>query len=254
MKIGVLALARPTFDVAFAEKNLAAMLAVLDRTCRAAGREITGPRALLFDADAAETAVATMKDAGVDFLLLLQVTFTDASSTVAAASALEVPIGIWAIPEPREGGRLRLNSFCGLNLAAHALGLNGRRFSWVYADPAGGEAGAELDAMLNGARQAGRAEGRLADRTSPEAREIVTRVSGKRIARLGEHPAGFDTCAYDAEKLKNLAGVEVDARDLDDLFEAGAAARADDVGTCARRSRPPVSTRSTRSSSTARFA
>jgi hypothetical protein len=35
------------------------------------------------------------------------------------------PIAIWAVPEPRIGGRLRLNAYCGLNLAAHAHGRAG---------------------------------------------------------------------------------------------------------------------------------
>ena len=45
MKIGILPLGRPTFDVPFAEENLSAMLAALDGT----GHELTGPRELLFD-------------------------------------------------------------------------------------------------------------------------------------------------------------------------------------------------------------
>ena len=45
MKIGILPLARATFDVPFAEANLASMLAALDATeC-----QIAGPRDLLFD-------------------------------------------------------------------------------------------------------------------------------------------------------------------------------------------------------------
>ena len=51
-------------------------------------------------------------------------TFTDASITVKIAKTFSSNIGIWSIPEPRLGGRLRLNSFCGLNLASHALQKN----------------------------------------------------------------------------------------------------------------------------------
>ena len=39
------------------------------------------------------------------------------------------------------------------------------------------------------------------------------------IGRIGEHPAGFDTCAYSAEKLSALAGVTVDEIGLDTLFD-----------------------------------
>ena len=45
MKIGMLPLARPTFDVGYADEKLASMLQWLD----ASNHEITGPRELLFD-------------------------------------------------------------------------------------------------------------------------------------------------------------------------------------------------------------
>jgi len=224
MKIGILPLGRPTFDVPFAEENLAAMLTALDGN----GHEIIGPRELLFDGAATRAAITDLKAAEIDFLLLLQVTFTDASMTVEAAAALNMDMGIWAIPEPRIGGRLRLNSFCGLNLASHALGLNGGRFSWLYTDPKG-DIAADLSALLAGERKAGRLEGKASGDGSAEAAALVARISGRRIARLGAHPDGFDTCAYDAEKLKALAGVEVDALELEALFDEGRAADAADV-------------------------
>ena len=51
---GVAALARPTFDVPFAEPRTDQAFAAL----AAAGIETVGPRELLFDRDAAEKAVA----------------------------------------------------------------------------------------------------------------------------------------------------------------------------------------------------
>src|SRR5262245_14298012 len=117
-RIGVMALARPTFDVPFAEGVAGEAFAALERV----GHSLAGPRTLLFDGAAAERALAELTDRDVDLLLLLQVTFTDASMTVRIAKGARAPLAIWAFPEPRTGGRLRLNSFCGLNLAVHALG------------------------------------------------------------------------------------------------------------------------------------
>jgi L-fucose isomerase-like protein len=202
MKIGLLPLARPTFDVAFAEEKLAAMLADLD----ALGHEVVGSRALLMDGDAAATALADC--ASVDFLLVLQVTFTDASFILRAATATPAPMGIWAVPEPRLGGRLRLNAFCGLNLASHALGLRGRAFGWLYGAP--GQA--DLEGLLAGQCQTPAPQTRAA-RTTGAAPEPM------RIARIGAHPDGFDTCAYDAGTLQLLAGASVQEMPLNDLFE-----------------------------------
>lgn len=224
MKVGILPLGRSTFDVDFAKENLAAMLEAIDRT----GHEIVGPRDLLFDADATQTAIRELERAGIDHLLILQVTFTDASMTVAAANAFDAPVSIWAVPEPRLGGRLRLNAFCGLNLASHALGLNHVAFGWLYRAPDDGAA-AEVAEMLAGRRQSRRLDAQSAAEATDAGRAVAARIAGKRIARIGEHPVGFDTCDYSADEMRALAGVDVDAYALDTLFGTARAADADEI-------------------------
>lgn len=220
MKIGILPLGRPTFDVPYAEEKLAAMLAAL----RATGHEIVGPDTLLFDAAQTKAEIAHLQEANIDQLLLLQVTFTDASMTVEAANAFDMPLSIWAVPEPRIGGRLRLNAFCGLNLASHALGLAGRAFSWLYVEPEQANA-ADLHALFEGKRRAGRIEGQPSSQfATARGVEIAARVNGKRIARIGERPTGFDTCDYSKEEMSTLAGVSVDELSLDELFDSARAA------------------------------
>lgn len=216
-RVGILPLGRPTFDVGFAEEKLAAMLATLD----ASGHEIIGPRELLFDVDAARASMAALRAGQSEQLLLLQVTFTDAVVAVEAANAFDVPLSIWAVPEPRLGGRLRLNAFCGLNLASHALGLAGRDFGWLYADAPG----ADVAGLLRGARRAGRLDPEPGGDAAAGAAAAAA-LWGKRIARIGAHPEGFDTCAYDPAALKALAGVEVEVMELDALFGTARAAPA----------------------------
>jgi hypothetical protein len=212
-RIGLLPLARPTFDVPFAEERLEAMLAALDRQ----GFETVGPRSLLFDAAATRAAIAELKRCRPEHILVLQVTFTDAGMAVEAAKAFDLPFSIWAIPEPRVGGRLRLNSFCGLNLAAHALGLAGRAFGYLLADPGPGS-DAALAELLAGERRSVPVPTRVA--TGDDARGVAAAnaLRGARIARVGAPPDGFDTCAYDADALDALAGARVDELELDRLF------------------------------------
>ena len=235
MKIGILPLARSTFDTEFAAQKLAVMLQKLERS----GHQIIGARELLFDEAATRQALHELRGQACEHLLLLQVTFTDASMAVTVAAEMALPISIWAVPEPRIGGRLRLNSFCGLNLASHALGLNARAFSWLYADP-DGEVGDELTALFAGEREVKR---RLADddihindtdnATKKRARDIAESLRQRRIACIGEHPPGFDTCAYSPDEVKDLSGVTVDKLHLDELFDA--ARNADDDETAAAR-------------------
>ncbi len=227
MAYGVLALARPTFDVPYAEEMAAKAFARIDE----AGLKTIGPRGLLFDAAAAREAAEALKGRKLDGLLLLQVTFTDASMTLELAKAIDAPLAIWAFPEPRSGGRLRLNSFCGLNLASHALGRAGVPMAYLYqspdmALPAGGIAAfAASPAPAVGAFDG--ASVSASDQARASA--ALSGLKGRRIGLVGEHPAGFDTCRFDEAELTSLAGIAIDRIALGDLFRRSAAAPADAV-------------------------
>lgn len=231
MRLGVLALARPTFDVPYAEEMAAKAFAQLD----AAGVASVGPRTLLFDADAARAAAAALKGERLDGLLLLQVTFTDASMTLELARAIDAPLAIWAFPEPRSGGRLRLNSFCGLNLASHALGRAGLPLAYLYRSPDLALPSADIGAW---ARTETPDDGTFApeqpsaaDRDTAAA--VIAGLKGRRLGLIGEHPAGFDTCRFEDRALADLAGISVDRIALGDLFER--AARVSPVAATLRR-------------------
>ena len=212
MKLGILPLGRATFDVPFAEARLAAMLAALEDP----DREITGPHRLLLEPDDADVAMAEVLDAAPDLILVLQVTFTDAGFIARLSGATDLPIAIWAPPEPRLGGRLRLNALCGLNLAGHALGRLGRAFSYLYAEPE--NAGEALRELMAGHRRIVPRDGAASD-----AAPLGGLPAPMRIARIGTHPDGFDTCRYDPGALVERAGVDVDELDLETLFDAARA-------------------------------
>jgi L-fucose isomerase-like protein len=228
LRYGVAALARPTFDVPFAEDMKNRAYAALE----AAGVEAIGPRELLFDRAAAERAVGEIAAAGpIDLLLILQITFTDATMTVELARQATSPIAIWAVPEPRAGGRLRLNAYCGLNLAAHALGRAGVRHGWLYARP--GEPG-----LADRLRSLAQPAGATATRARPpqpdagqaagrDAERALAALAGGTITVVGRHPDGFDTCEYDEVLLDRLAGMRVNNVPLGRLFDK---ARAADAG------------------------
>lgn len=225
--LGILPLGRPTFDVPYAEQQLAGMLSRLD----AIDYKITGSRNLLFDSESTIEAMEQLQKQSPDIIVVLQVTFTDAAMVVELANRFETPLVIWAVPEPRLGGRLRLNAFCGLNLASHALGLANRDFGFLYVSPDDEACSEQLvhtlgDKITHGAPLTGE----LAESgVSEKGREITDRLKGKKIARIGEHPEGFATCAYDAEKALALTGITIEALELDHLFSA--AKQADEEAT-----------------------
>ncbi|MEO0880670.1 MAG: hypothetical protein AAFY22_13280, partial [Pseudomonadota bacterium] len=235
---GVAALGRPTFDVPFAEEKLKAAFAAL----RSADITVVGPEKLLYDAQAAEEALAEISAHGaIDALLILQITFTDATMTVELAKRATAPVAIWAVPEPRLGGRLRLNAFCGLNLASHALGKAGIAHGWLYADPDAGEITKDLRALSRPVSLTPTAARTLHDGAQSDdgpaddiAAAALARLSGAAISVVGDHPAGFDTCSYDAGDLANLADITVKTVGLEALFDRARKTDADRVAAVRR--------------------
>jgi L-fucose isomerase-like protein len=230
LRYGVAALARPTFDVPFAERMKDRAFAALE----AAGIETVGPRELLFDRAAAERAVGDIAAAGtLDLLLILQVTFTDATMTVELARGARTPLAIWALPEPRAGGRLRLNAYCGLNLAAHALGRAGAVHGWLYAAPEDAGIAARLRALAS-VPDTVPTRARPADGLEAPAQRAASRalaaLEGGTITVVGQHPDGFDTCEYDESLLAELAGMQVKTVPLAELFDTARAVDPSRVG------------------------
>ncbi len=117
------------------------------------------------------------------------------------AQGVDAPLMMWAVPEERTGGRLRLNSFCGINLGAHGLTRAGLRYDWTYAQP---EDAAALRKLLTLAR-AGR---------------VKRLLRSARVGRIGDHPAGFDPCSYDPDAIAERLGAQVVRRDLAGVFES----------------------------------
>lgn len=186
-KVGVLALGRTTFDVPYAEE----MLAQAWQALQGLDLELVGQPVLRFDAESALAALPELMQADLDLLLLIQVTFTDASLTVEVVRSMPVPTVMWSFPEARTGGRLRLNSFCGVNLACHALSRLDIKPHTLHGAPDNMQTAQQLSELA-------------------QAAAIVKRFQQAKVLVIGEHPLGFDACNYDRQQLKTRFGVEVE--------------------------------------------
>ncbi len=196
LAIGFIAIARTTFDIPLAGE----MADQVRKSLLQAGFTLQGPEGLVTGAAEAEAAIAALTGKPVDLLLLLQATFADSTLALQMAEKIDAPLLLWALPEERTGGRLRLNSFCGINLAAHALRRANRLYEYVYAPPEDGLAVEKIRLLAS----VGRARRKL---------------RGVRIGRIGEHPPGFDSCLFRPENLKARLGVEVIQLQLEDVFQ-----------------------------------
>ena len=227
LKYGVIALARTTFDMAFAEEMKNKAFAALD----AAGIATVGPRTLACDTQQAEAALAEIAGHGdIDLLLIVQITFTDASMTIEMARQSSVPVAIWGVPEPRIGGRLRLNAYCGINLAAHALGKAGLTYRWLFVSPDASNVADKLIGLATASDGSLVSAEQVTPHSDAAADQVVEKLSHARVSVIGEHPAGFDTCEYDANELHELTGISVDQVPLEDAFKKAKSASAARAG------------------------
>jgi L-fucose isomerase-like protein len=153
--------------------------------------------------------------------------------TVTIAKEARATLAIWAFPEPRAGGRLRLNAFCGLNLALHALGRAGHAARWLYAAPDAPSLADDLEALVMGTdRDPVYPAGPQPDVfATHKAKEVLDRIAGRRIGLIGEHPAGFDTCRYDVDWMQSALNVAVAPIGLPDLFATAQAVPAASIDT-----------------------
>lgn len=196
IRIGFVPIARPTFDLELARQ----VTAQLCDSVAGDGYQLIGSQDLIMDGPAMEARIAELAAADIDLLLIAQATFADSTMVLDLARAIDGPLLLWAFPEEVVGGRLRINSFCGINLAGHGLRRAGIGYDYIYAEPKDGQARAKL---RNFAIAAG----------------VKRRLVGARIGRLGESPAGFDTCLVNHEALRTQLGVDVAQYELEPFFE-----------------------------------
>ena len=200
LHVALVSIARPTFDVPLAQAVADGVLKSLeDQGIKVVGTKST----LIMDEAAAAQAHEGLKAADFDALILLQASFADSSIAVdlaQTASQRRIPIILWAVPDARDGGRLRLNSLCGINLAAHALQLRQIRYDYLHESPQSPQAISQISSWA------------MAGRT-------LRRLTETRIGLIGERPAGFDTCDFSADDLNTLFGVTVAPIKLEMLLQ-----------------------------------
>jgi len=196
LTVGFVPVARTTFDIPLAQEIAAQARARL----AAAGLTVAGPEALVTTLEEAVAAADQLAGRPLDAWVAFQATFADSTMLMTLAGQIGAPLLLWAVPEERSGGRLRLNSLCGINLGAHALKRAGHAYRFVYAAPGD-------DAALEAVRTLARA-GR--------ARRLLSRA---RIGRIGPPPDGFETCQVDLPALEQRLGVTVVPVALEQVFE-----------------------------------
>lgn len=194
-QIAFMPIIRSTFDVQYANEAIGETKACLEKC----GYDLVMPKTPISDLSTAEEAGIILESKPVDLVIIFQATFADSTLVSRLLDYTNAPIFLWAIPEPWTGSRLRLNSLCGINLAAHSMALKQQKYDYGYGQP-------NDENILSKIAQLSRVG------------SLLRKLRYSRFGVVGEHPLGFDSCQLDEELLEQVFGVQIEQIDLDTVF------------------------------------
>ncbi len=200
MRVGVLAVYRPQFNQAVAQREATQ---VQDAIGQLPGLEAVW-LSMLNEWEAAEALPRLDSAWGeLDALVVVMGSFVGADVAVQIARRIKCPLILWALPEPSVGGgRLELNSLCGGIMTNHAFKQMGAEIPMIYGNPRDQDVTRSLLSIL-------RVENTRAKLRNAE------------IGVVGQHPPGYYPCEYDELELYSRLGVRVTKIPLSEAFAAG---------------------------------
>ncbi|MEY3859186.1 MAG: hypothetical protein RL568_616, partial [Actinomycetota bacterium] len=211
--VALVALARPTFDLTCAQANFDSARALLTEL----GATVVGPAELVMTVE--DVAAVTLPPA--DLHILFMASFSDASPAVELLGKVKGPILGWSMREPGEvGERLKLNSMCGVNLAAHALMNVGQSIRHIHGNADEPQVRAAIKDALAGKLPEPSTPANITGELGSEAdaQKAFDWMKGKKIGAVGEAPVGFTPCVYDANQIRSLFGLDIRQITIDDAF------------------------------------
>ena len=212
--VALVALARPTFDLTCAQANFDSARALLTEL----GATVVGPTELVMTVE--DVQAVTLPAA--DLHILFMASFSDASPAVELLASVPGPILGWSMREPGEvGERLKLNSMCGVNLAAHALMDAGQSIRHIHGNAHEAHVREALTKALAGKLPEAQTPAQIHGEAAPAdvAAKAFAWLKGKRVGAVGEAPVGFTPCLFDGPKLNSLFGLDVRQISIDNAFE-----------------------------------
>lgn len=186
---------------------------MLDRVAKRSGHAIVEASFIPMDAVQARAAMAEVKAAGADFILLLHGGFT-MGDVVREIAKDTLPLGVWATPEPTLTGDVQLNNFVSLNMsmsiARGVRDLARNPVQWYLGAPDDADLTARLDQTLRAlsARKA---------------------LNGARIAVVGGLAPTFYNMEVSSDTLMRSLGVWVEHVDMHTMTDLMSAQSAQDV-------------------------
>jgi len=211
--IGCFSLARETFDIEFARKKLLKT----KRSLTKLNKKIIFFDDLITNDKIGENAIKYFKNIKCKKFIVIQSTFTDAKFISSFVKKFKKPILFISFKEKRSGGRLRLNSLCGVNLGLHAL-IKSKFYSnfIIYTNDEQSFSKEILNFIK--IKNSFTKKNYLKKINLKLVNKKIIEFKKPKLGLIGERPEGFDTCDFNNEELKSKFNANVTKIKLQSLF------------------------------------
>jgi len=213
--IGCLSLARETFDIEFAKKKLVKT----KRTIKKLNKNINFFDDLITNDKIGEDALKYFENNKCSKFIVIQSTFTDAKFISSFVKKFKKPIFFISFKEKRTGGRLRLNSLCGINLALHALIKNKFYSNFVIYSSDEQSFSKEITRFIKNNNFYKKNNHLKKIFNSKKISKKLIKFKQPKLGLIGERPEGFDTCDFNSKELKTKFNAKIAKLSLQNLFK-----------------------------------
>ena len=212
--IGCLSLARETFDIKFASNKLVKTKNIIKKL----NSKFVFFDDLITNDHVGNDALKFFEKNKCTKFVVLQSTFTDAKFISSFVKKFKKPLIFISFKEKRTGGRLRLNSLCGVNLALHSLIKNKFYSSFIIYSNNEENFSKELSRFIKISHTLPKKNYLTKTSVSKKTNKKIISFKKPHLGIIGERPKGFDTCDFDSNELKSKFNANITRISLPSLF------------------------------------
>ena len=196
IKLGFLCFAGEDFDYKAAGEIFASSKEKLTSLA-----EITSHHTVVLRSEDLQATITKFQRQSLDCIVLQIGNFPNGRLVMKFIQNFDVPMIVWAVPEPKRQKDLKLNSFCGANMVTSTLYKLGKFYKFVYGGFDDEQVLKKLEDFIKSVSAA-------------------KKLRNSTIGLVGYHTPGFNNIAFDELKLSKKTGVAVHHIDLSELKAA----------------------------------
>jgi len=212
--IGCFSLARQTFDIKYANKKLIETKKIINKL----NSNIIFFDNLIINDNVGKSALKFFENNKCKKFIVIQSTFTDSKFIYLFVKKFKKPILFISFKERRTGGRLRLNSLCGVNLGLHSLIKNKFYSNFIIYSNNAEHFSKEILRFINSNNNFPKKNYLKRAAIPKKFNQKLINFKKPKLGIIGERPEGFDTCDYNSNELKLKFDAKITKINLTNLF------------------------------------